>query len=129
MPSRPSTLSASERRWFVGRQTLTKAKEKYATINQSLLSTATLGASLELVETTAMLQLAEPDQCRNTNHVSVRPSAWLEVPGWTEFVLRVPVGRRVGRPRGAKGQTKQAEIKWKTNGASMGEKPTSYTAL
>ena len=117
---KPSTLSTLERRWFVGRRSLEKAMEKHAMIDMCLLSTPTLGANLELVGTTAMLQLAQPGRCGAdgyNNHVSVRPS--LAALGWTEFVLRVPVGRRGGRrPKGQK----QGVIKWKTNGASMGEK-------
>jgi len=112
----PSTLSALERRWFVGRQSLKKAQEKHNTIDKRLLESPTLGGNLELVGVSAMLQLAEAPFV-SPPLVTVQPS--LVAPGWTEIILRVPVGLR-GNKRGA--AKPHARMEWKINGATMGEK-------
>ena len=86
---KPSTLSALERRWFVGRLRLATAREKYNSISQADLSDYLLGGNLELLGTAGLLRMAssvDPNKL-----VTVHASQWAE---WFEFFLHVPVRKR-----------------------------------
>ena len=117
----PATLAALERRWFCGRQSLKKAMEKHSRIDLRLLDSPTLGGNIELIGVSSMLSLAEAGRkCRSeVPLVTVQPS--LVAPGWTEFILRVPVGLRGNNQQNGAAKH-HARMDWKINGAAMGQK-------
>lgn len=86
---KPSTLSALERRWFVGRLRLATARDKHNSLSQAELSDPLLGCNLELIGTAGLLCMALPADSNNL--VTVRASARAD---WYEFLLRVPVRKR-----------------------------------
>lgn len=90
---RPSTLSALERRWFVGRLTLAKAQEKHDSLPKEQLSDPLLGGNLELLGTAGLFRMASP--ASGSKLVAVRAS---RCAGWYEFMLHVPVGKRGKAP-------------------------------
>jgi hypothetical protein len=122
----PSTLGALERRWFVGRQSLPKAKKIHATVEHEDLSKPMLGKKLVLIGTCALLELAQLGNRLVT--VNQAPDAR----GWHVFTLSVPVGRagrhvhpsqvRKNHKKLKAGGTCNTVIPWKTNGAAMGTK-------
>eukprot|EP01043_Picozoa_sp_COSAG02_P023293 COSAG02_NODE_1239_length_13713_cov_37.434259_17_plen_349_part_00 len=86
---KPSTLSALERRWFVGRLRLATALEKYNSLSKAELSDPLLGGNLELLGTAGLLRMAS--SADSNKLVTVRASEWAE---WFEFLLHVPVRKR-----------------------------------
>lgn len=85
------------RRWFVGKQSLSKAAEKTADLRARLSEQPDVGQHPELVGTAAILELAgcsDPAQSCLVRSVDLAP----ETPEYVQVIVRVHTRKR-GRPR------------------------------